>query len=429
MQTDRLFHKNFTLVIIGQIISILGNTILSFALPLHLLTLTGSATIFGTVMAISIIPTILLSPIGGMISDRVNRRNIMVILDFVTCAIILLIGCFISNMAVLSICVGQILLSIIRSFYQPAVQACVPSITSPKNLLKANSLVNMIGSVSMLVGPVVGGFLYGFFGIIPIIIISCIAFFISAVMELFIQLPFIKQSTEHNILATVKKDFRDSIHFIIKENPAIAQTIGFSALLNMILSSLLNIGIPYIINIKLELSSELYGIAQSAMGIGGLLGGLLVGVLATKINSKNVNVIILSSILSVLPIGISLLLALGQMPSFWIIAISTLLTMLFATMISIIAITYVQRVTPTEMTGKIMSFVMTVCMCAMPIGQAIYGFLFETIADVHWIIFSAIAIMVVITILFRNSWSELITGSNHEVNPTLVDSELAQYIN
>ena len=77
-----LFKKDFVLVVIGQIISLFGNAAIRFAMPLYLLNQTGSSALFGTVTACAFIPAILLSPVGGIIADRVNKRNIMVILDF-----------------------------------------------------------------------------------------------------------------------------------------------------------------------------------------------------------------------------------------------------------------------------------------------------------------------------------------------------------
>lgn len=88
-ENTKLFNKDFSLIIIGQIISLIGNAILRFTLPLYLLDTTGSATLFGSILAIAMIPSILLSPFGGMIADRVNKRNIMIILDFLTAAIML----------------------------------------------------------------------------------------------------------------------------------------------------------------------------------------------------------------------------------------------------------------------------------------------------------------------------------------------------
>lgn len=62
-----LFSKDFTLVVIGQIISLFGNAAIRFALPLYLLNQTGSSALYGTVTACAFIPAILLSPIGGLL--------------------------------------------------------------------------------------------------------------------------------------------------------------------------------------------------------------------------------------------------------------------------------------------------------------------------------------------------------------------------
>lgn len=88
-QKSALFTRDFTLVVIGQIISLFGNAILHFALPLYLLRETGSLTLFGAVNACSFVPMLLMGPIGGAAADRVNKRNVMVILDFLTAGLTL----------------------------------------------------------------------------------------------------------------------------------------------------------------------------------------------------------------------------------------------------------------------------------------------------------------------------------------------------
>ena len=90
MKSDRGFSKDFLLVVIGQIISLFGNQILRYALPLYLLNQTGYSALFGTISACAFIPVIVLFPVGGIIADRVNKRNIMVMLDFATAALIVL---------------------------------------------------------------------------------------------------------------------------------------------------------------------------------------------------------------------------------------------------------------------------------------------------------------------------------------------------
>ena len=79
--TEKLFTKNFSLLILGQLTSLFGNFILKLALSMYILEVTGSAAIFAGILSAATIPTILLSPLGGILADRADRRNIMVALD------------------------------------------------------------------------------------------------------------------------------------------------------------------------------------------------------------------------------------------------------------------------------------------------------------------------------------------------------------
>ena len=80
--TPTLFRRDFTLVVIGQIISLFGSAILRFALPLYLLRQTGSPAQFGAVGAAALIPAVLCSPLGGAAADRLNKGHMMAALDF-----------------------------------------------------------------------------------------------------------------------------------------------------------------------------------------------------------------------------------------------------------------------------------------------------------------------------------------------------------
>ncbi len=199
MAETKLFQRDFTMVVIGQIISLFGNAILRYALPLYLLNQTHSAGLFGIVTACSFIPILVLSPICGIIADRVNKRNVMVILDFSTSALVLLFSILLHqiNLIVLLIAVLMILYGI-QGAYQPAVQASLPLLVSSEHLLQGNAVINLVSSLSGLIGPVLGGILFGFYGLTPILYISTVCFFISAVMEIFIHIPFFMTQIKHS---------------------------------------------------------------------------------------------------------------------------------------------------------------------------------------------------------------------------------------
>lgn len=81
-------NKNFIIVVLGQIISLLGNSVQRFAMSLYILDITGSAAIFSTILAVSTIPYIIFAPLAGFLADTINRKKIMVCLDILSAAIL-----------------------------------------------------------------------------------------------------------------------------------------------------------------------------------------------------------------------------------------------------------------------------------------------------------------------------------------------------
>lgn len=188
------YGKDFMLVIVGQIVSLFGNAILRFSLPLYLLRETESSTLFGIVTACSFLPMIVLSLLGGVLADRVNKRNIMVGLDFLTAFVVTTFYILMGIAPIIPLFIVTLMLLYgISSTYQPAVQASIPILVSKKHILSANSIVNQIGSLANFIGPIVGGMLYGIWGIESIVKVSIICFILSAIMEIFIVIPLIKQ--------------------------------------------------------------------------------------------------------------------------------------------------------------------------------------------------------------------------------------------
>ena len=166
----RLFSRDFTLVVVGQIISLFGNAILRFALPLYLLRQTGSPELLGAAGAAALIPAVLCSPIGGVTADRANKRNIMVALDFSTAALVLLFSLLLGRVPLAPLTVACLMLLYgIAGAYQPAVQASIPLLAGEGRLTQANAVINMVSTLSGLLGPALGGVLFGALGIRPIL--------------------------------------------------------------------------------------------------------------------------------------------------------------------------------------------------------------------------------------------------------------------
>jgi len=305
MNRKAVFSKDFTLVVIGQIISIFGNQIVRYALPLYLLNQTGSSALFGTILACSFIPMLILYLIGGIIADRFNKRNIMVILDFSTSILILLFYLLAGKIDIVPlIAITMIVLYGIQGANQPAVQASIPALVETEHIMQGNSVVNLITSLASMLGPVIGGILFSTVGLTPILYVSIGCFFASAVMEIFIHIPFEKKQGKGNILITGSSDLKESFSFMFKKRTVLLKISLIYASINLLLTSLVLIGVPVLITQYLgfapNTANRLYGYAQGVIAAGAVLGGMLAGVLSKKLKAKVNPFLILGCALSVL---------------------------------------------------------------------------------------------------------------------------------
>ena len=413
MSHQTLFRKDFSLVVIGQIISLFGNQILRFALPLYLLNQTGSSALFGTIMALSFVPMILLYPIGGIIADRVNKRNIMVILDFMTAILIFLFYLMVGKIDIVPlIAITMIILCGIQGAYQPAVQASIPILVETKHIMKGNSIVNLISSLAGMVGPVIGGILFSIVGLTPILYVSIGCFFAAAVMEIFIHIPFEKKKTSGNILVIGFNDLKDSFHFMLREKPALWKMSLVYASVNLFLTPLILIGLPVIITQHLEFDADtanrFYGYALGIIAAGAISGGVLTGILSKHLKLKTSPILLIGCALSVLMGGAALQMLKESMGIYIILAVGSGLLTALSTLFQIQVLTYLQIVTPRHLIGKVISCVICVCVCTSPLGQFVYGIVFEKIgSDIYLPFYAAALIMIGITIIMRRVFDGL----------------------
>ena len=373
-----LFRRDFTLVVLGQIVSLFGNAILRFALPLYLLRQTESPALFGAVGAAAFIPAVLCAPIGGVVADRVNKRNIMVVLDFSTAGLVLAFTLLLDRAPLVPLMVASLMLLYgIAGAYQPSVQASIPLLARPEQLTSANAVINMVQTLSALLGPVIGGVLFGTFGLRPILWVGMACFFLSAVMELFIRIPHSPRAAAGGVLSTVRRDLGESWRFIRRERPVFLSVMLVLALFNLVLSAALVVGIPVAVVQTLGMSDSRLGVTQGAMGLGGLFGGVLAALLGPRLRLRRGGAVLLAASLTAAGMGAALLPGVPPSLGWWGVTAMSFAIMVLSTLLVVVLSAAVQGQTPPELLGKVMAFIMAVSNCAAPLGQAVYGALFE----------------------------------------------------
>ena len=403
MQKERLFTRNFTLLILGQVSSLTGNYTLKFALSMYVLEQTGSAAVFAGMLAAAMLPTILLSPFGGILADRANRKWIMVALDTLSGLVVLAAGLLLPLGRELWV-TGTllVLLSVLAAFESPTVQACVPQMVAPQNLVQGNAMVSQVSAVTSLVTPFLGSLFYTAFGIGPVFASAVVCFWLTALLECMIHLEHQKLPRTAGIGAIVREDLAVSAHFLRREQPDILKLLLLAALAGMFVSGTAVVGFPYLVRTVLGLSATYYGAAESAMGAAAILGSLCAGLLGKKLRVRDLSAIFLSFGLSLFPIGPSFLLPVGRMARYGVLLFFFCVCQLGVCIFSTYAITLIQQRTPKQLMGKVMSCVFTLSMCAQPVGQVVYGALFDCFFDsVYWVLIPTGVLICLIAVASR----------------------------
>ena len=378
-------NKNFIIIVIGQIISLFGNAIQRFSMSLYLLEFTGSTAVFARILAISTIPYIIFAPIAGRLSDNINRKKIMVYLDLI-CSVVIGIYAFILLKGYdHELIVGTVMfiLSICATLYGPAVTSSIPQIVEEEKLTSANGVINQVGSIVNFAGPILAGLVYGLLGIKAIVIINAVSFLVSAIMEMFLDIPdVIKEDVENTdnekviSMKFVKQscvDMKESFIYLKNEKKVILGIIASYALCNIFLVPILSIVAPYFINVFLGLPSEVFGIVEAVCVLGMILGGFIISVKPDMFSIKKVHYTYLPMIAGVIIIATLGFLKLNPYVLASTFAFGGLAIMLSVALSNVLTLTFIQKQIPDNMLGRVSAFSTAIATISVAPGQLLFG--------------------------------------------------------
>lgn len=375
---SRLLTPAFRAIVVAQVFSLLGIEILQFVLPLHLLNLTGSGTLYGGVVAAGFVPYIALSPVGGVIADRTRKRGVMAALDAVLALIMLGYLACSGSQHLVGITVFVLMVAFAaQAIYHPCVQSALPLVVPIERIPQATAVANQVSMITGIGGPVIGGMVFGFFGLAPIVVVAAVSFAVSSAMVLaFVRIPYEPPVRTEGVLRTATGDIRDALHFL-RMRPVLWQIIAAATLINLFGSSFINIGTPYIVTESLGLSNQLMGIAQGALAVGGLLGGAIVVFMPERFTVKATPRLVGLAAAGIGAVAAVLLVAGEPYVAFAGMLASYLWVMVCCMAASILMTSYLQMETPDELIGKVMGLAMMFGNLATPAGQIAYGAAFD----------------------------------------------------
>jgi|SRR5579872_1332952 len=282
-----LRQRNFGLLWVGQNISMIGDWVLFVALPFYIYVLTGSTFATGVMFIVQTLPRLFFGPLAGVFVDRWNRKYTMVIANVIQALLLLPLFLVRSHDLIWIIYICAFSDALVSQFFNPAQTAIIPMLVEEKDLVVANSLNSMSQELTRLVGPSLGGLLFGLIGIGSVITLDVISFIFSAALVALIIIPTqpatAKQeqqpvSTTRNspVQSVVKvwQEWLDGMRLVKREQlvSAIFVIIGFAMVGEGIIEVLIA---PYVERILHGTPLEL-GWLMSAQAIGGILGSLAI---------------------------------------------------------------------------------------------------------------------------------------------------------
>lgn len=263
--------------LIGSGISLLGDQFYLVALPWLVLEKLGSAATLGALMMAGAIPRAALLLIGGVVTDRVSARWIMVVTAVTRALCVTATAMLVARgeLGIVAMYLLVVTFGIADAFAMPAQSAFLPSILRSEQLVAGSGLSQGVAQLSAIVGPACAGLVIAKLGVTS-------AFYIDAVSFLFVigallRLPDPPRSATH---ANAIKAMGDGIAYVMRDVP-LRTMVLMAMMVNLCVAGPLTVGIANIAKVHLGSSSS-YGVLVSTAAAGGLVGAILAGVWRIK---------------------------------------------------------------------------------------------------------------------------------------------------
>jgi MFS family permease len=362
---DLMRHRDFRLLMIGQTLSMFGDTAMLLTLGMWAKDLSGSNAVAGSVFVALGLPT-LLAPLGGLIIDRFRRRQVMIVVDLVT-AVALLGLLFVHERSDLWIiyAVAAIYGASLVTF-QSARSALLHSMLPEQELGQANGSLSTVRESLRLIGPAAGAGLYAWLGGHSTTLLDAATFVISAVALLAMRVPEPKPrpTPGEPLTAQLSSGLRH-----IRSTPILRVAVI------CVVTAMLALGLAEsvffaVVDQGLHKPVTFLGILQSAMGVGAIAGGVLITMLIRRTGEQR-------------PVAVGLGLvavgsALSMVPDAWVVALA-MVSIGAGLPITVVCITtLLQRHTPAAIQGRVFTTFETLTgvpqVASIATGAALVGF-------------------------------------------------------
>lgn len=362
---EKLWTANFLILWQGQLVSTIGDALYSIALGFWVLSVTGSAALMGTLMAVSMLPGILISPFAGVIVDRHNRKRILITADIIRgiSIVFIAIAAFSGFIEVWMVFVTGIIESTCGAFFRPSINSSIPDLVPKSKIEAGNSAFAMVSTGANLIGNSSGGALFKILGAPVMFLINGLSYLFSGLSIFFIKIPEIKKKSEQHFLVDMKEGFS-----FIWRLKGLRNIMIIAAVMNFFFNIMIILLMPLFDRSK-ELGPVKYSIGMASFMGGAMLGFVLISALKVPPSGK-FKVFVISNII----MDFSLILF-ANFKAFGLMIPAIVIGGITNSIINVFIMSTVQVTTPQEMRGKVLSLLNMLTQGLTPIAMAIGGVL------------------------------------------------------
>jgi len=382
MSTADTLHKRptgmfgFSIVWVGQIISLLGTSMTGFAVTIWAYQKTNSATTLAMLGFFFVAPMLIASPFAGAIVDRSNRKMMMMVSDIASglATIVILILYTTGHLEIWHLFITNAIQGVFQSFQWPAYSAAITTMIPKEQYGRANGMLSLADTASNIFAPILAGALLGFIGLSGILIIDIATFIfaIGALLLVFIPQPKITQEGRQAQGNLFKEAFF-GFQYILKRPPLLALQIVF-------LTGNFFVGIPGAVEAAMILANtasnaKSLAIVNSAGAVGGVVGGLVMSAWGGP--KRRVHGVLFGWFFSSL-LGL-VLMGLGRLTPIWMVA--AFFYMFFIPIINGSNQAIWQAKVPPDLQGKVFSIRRLIAWFVNPLAMLIAGPLSDKILE------------------------------------------------
>jgi DHA3 family macrolide efflux protein-like MFS transporter len=383
------WKRNVALFLSGQTVSLFGSMIVQYAVMWYVTFETRSGLAIALYAVAAFLPQGVVSIFGGVLADRMNRKVLVMVADGSIAAITLVLAFLMLNgvtdLWIILLAVAA--RSIGAGVQTPAVQAMIPQIVPPEQLMRVNGLFQTIQSAMALLAPAVAGAVFGLFGIVPVFFIDVVTAVIGIGFLAFVAVPTLASIAEKT--TSYRADLVEGMRYIWTHR-IVRWLLGLFAII-----FLLTVAPSFItpLMVARTFGSEVWMVTvlEVAFSVGMLLGGVLVSTILAK--RSRIGLIIGSAIgFGAATVG------LGLSPNLWVFYGFMFAVGLGVPLFSAPFMTLVQETVDPDKHGRVFSYVGIVMALATPIGMTVFGPLADVISVQSLLVAAGILTVLVIVV-------------------------------